>query len=218
MTVEKSTIDSNQFHLGERGIFGTNPNLEARFVRDHDVLENYVEAIRTLGMEVVLTSGTFDMLHVGHAKYLEEARRHGDVLVVGVDSDLKVRQRKGPTRPVVPEEERVQMLANLRSVDVLTLKNPNDPKWDLIRRIKPDTLVVTEETYDDESLEKVGELCGRVVVLPPQATTSTSAKIRLLQTQWTQEIVDPITEILDKYDAPAELRQALGEIVLNRTS
>lgn len=218
MTVEKATINSDRYHMGERGIFGVNPNLEARFVRDHDTLESYIGAIRTLGMKIVLTSGTFDMLHVGHAKYLEEARHHGDVLVVGVDSDAKVRRRKGPTRPVVPEGERVQMLANLRSVDVLTLKNLNDPKWDLIKRTQPDTLIVTQETYDDETLDRVSEFCGQVIVLPPQATTSTSAKIRLLQTQWSQEIVDPIYKLLDEYDAPEELRNALGKIVLNRTS
>ncbi len=123
----------------DRGVLGYGSNPEARFIRDHATLRAYVEALKTLGMKIVLTSGTFDLIHVGHARYMERAKSYGDVLIVGVDSDAKVKKRKGPTRPIVPEEERVQMLAFLRSVDLITLKHIDDPKWNLIKLVEPDT-------------------------------------------------------------------------------
>ncbi len=201
---------------GERGIFGAKPNLEARFIEDHARLEEYAMACRTMGLSIALTSGSFDLIHVGHAKYLEAAKAYADVLIVGVDSDTKVRQRKGEDRPVVPEGERVQMLAHLRSVDIITLKNPDEPKWDLIKRIRPDTLIVTDETYDDNTLEGLSEYCGRLISLEPQATTSTSAQIRRLQVGWTSKIIDPVEEILLKHNAPEELRREIGRLLLGR--
>lgn len=141
------------------------------------LLEDYKHKKKT----IVLTQGTFDMLHIGHARYLTEAKKYGDVLFVGVDSDEKVRQRKGPDRPVVPEDERTEMLTYLRSVDHVILK-PNDAeKWQLIKLIKPDVLIATQETYKAEEIEELQNYCGKVVVLEAMATTSTSAKIRRVQ-------------------------------------
>ena len=200
----------------ERGIFGDSPNPEARFVRDHVELDKYVEAARTFKLSVALTSGTFDLIHIGHANYLEKAKKCGDILIVGVDSDEKVRRRKGPTRPVVPESERVSMLAHLRSVDIITLKEPDEPKWDLIKRVRPDTLIVTRETYDDDTLEELGEYCGRIVCLDPQAETSASAKIRLLHVGWGKEIEEPVMQELDKYGASEELKRSIGGIIVGQ--
>jgi len=219
MIVRLSTATDSpglQHESYERGIFGPKSNPEARFIADHDVLEEYVRACRTIGLKIVLTSGSFDMLHVGHARYLEKAKEYGDVLIVGADSDTKVKKRKGKDRPVVPENERVQMLAHMRSVDLITLKYPDEPKWDLVKRITPDTLIVTEETYSPEILAELEEICGRVVVLAPQATTSTSAQIRRLQTGWTGAIVEPVEQLLEQHNAPEELRRAIGRILLGR--
>lgn len=199
----------------ERGIFGSQANPEARFISSHNIIEEYARACRTLGLSIVLTSGTFDLLHVGHAKYLEEAKKYGDVLIVGVDSDEKVRARKGPDRPVVPEAERVMMLAHIRSVDVLTLKYPDEPKWDLIKRISPDTLIVTEETYGDDTLNELSQYCGQVISLEPQATTSTSAQIRRLQVGWSSKILEPVEKVLEKHNASEEIRKAIGGILLS---
>ena len=69
------------------------------------------------GVRVVLTNGTFDLLHIGHIRYLQEARALGDVLIVGINSDESVRGYKGPGRPVVPQEERAELVAALRCVD-----------------------------------------------------------------------------------------------------
>ena len=132
-------------------------------------------------MRVVLTQGTYDMVHIGHARYFEEAKKHGDILVIGVDSDEKVRARKGPERPVVPQEERLEMVAHLRPVDVVVLKEHKHPKWHLIKTVRPDVLIATKETYNAKQLKELKKYCGEVIVLDPMATTSTSAKIRKLQ-------------------------------------
>ncbi|MCX6728670.1 MAG: adenylyltransferase/cytidyltransferase family protein [Candidatus Saccharibacteria bacterium] len=205
-----------QHKISERGVLGNGSSPEARFVGNQAKLGEYVDALRTLQQRIVLTSGTFDLLHVGHAKYLEVAKSYGDVLIVGVDSDEKVRARKGPDRPVVPEEERINMLAHLRSVDIITIKHPDDERWSLIKSIKPDTLIVTQETYDDETVEELEEICGKVVVLEPQATTSTSAQIRRLQIGFYGKVEKPIEELLEEYDAHPDLRRKIGSILGNR--
>lgn len=192
-------------------LIGSTVPPEARVFKDRSELIKTVEALRHLNARIVLTSGTFDIAHIGHFKYLENAKSHGDILIVGVDSDEKVRERKGPDRPVVPEEERVAMLAYLRSVDFITVKQRDDPKWDLIKTIRPDTLIITEETYDEETREKLAEFCGEVICLEPQATTSTSARIRKMQVGARQQVVEPISELLKSH---AERRRREDEELL----
>ena len=138
---------------------------------------------------IVLTQGVFDLVHIGHARYCQEAKTYGDILIVGVDSDEKVRYRKGPDRPIVPQEERLEMLTYLRAVDVVVLKQLHEPKLHLIKLVKPDVLVAIKEleTY-----------CGKVVVLDPMATTSTSAKIRRLQIGAAKKIGDTLSNKLVK--------------------
>lgn len=175
-------------------------------VASYDHLSDLVEKYRKQKKEIVLTQGTFDMLHIGHARYLEEAKSHGDVLFVGVDSDEKVRKRKGPDRPVVPEDERVEMLTYLSSVDHVVLKPVDEEKWKLIRLIKPDVLIATRETYTDEHIKDLEKICGKVVVLEPMATTSTSAKIRQVQigaakkvsTTLSNKLVKAIEDVLEE--------------------
>ncbi len=150
-------------------------------ISSYSAIPALVEKYRKAGKKIVLTQGSFDMLHIGHGRYLREARSRGDVLIVGVDSDEKIRARKGPERPVVPEEERIEMLSYLSSVDHVVLKPLSTPKWELIKLIHPDILIATQETYSPEELKELHILCGSVVVLEPQATTSTSAKIRRVQ-------------------------------------
>lgn len=167
-------------HIG-RGIFGASSNFNERFVKDDEKLKKLIENCKGLGLRIVLTQGTYDMVHVGHARYFEMAKRHGDLLVVGVDSDEKVRARKGPERPVVPESERLEMVTHLRPVDIVYLKQKQAPRWSLIKLVCPDVLIATRQTYTKKDLKDLKKYCGEVVVLDPQATTSTSAKIRLLQ-------------------------------------
>lgn len=197
-------------------IFGPGSNSEARCVPDYEELSNKIQACRQLGLKIVLTSGTFDMLHVGHSRYLEEGKRlsEGGILVVGVDSDEKVRQRKGPTRPVVPERERMEVLCHLRHVDLVTLKSAQAGKWELIGIVKPDTLLITDEQADtEERLAAITAFClefgGKVVKLPPQATTSTTAKIRLLMLELKRKVKGRLDEISNTLE---EVKRWLDEI------
>lgn len=166
----------------DNSIFSQRSSFERRFINDKQELGEIVDSLRRLGLKITLTSGSFDLLHIGHAKYLERASEFGDFLVVGVDSDRKIKVRKGESRPVVGEEERVRLLSHIRGVDLLTLKDPEEEKWGLIKLVRPDTLVVTAETYTPEEIRELeSSYCKRVVVLEPQATTSTGAQIRKIQ-------------------------------------
>lgn len=165
------------------GIFGDTTSFENRFIPDHERLAELVVYWKKLGLRIVLTSGTFDLFHIGHAQYLEKAKQQGDLLIVGVDSDEKVRARKGPSRPVVPQEERVAIISHVRHADVITLKGARDPKNHLIKLVQPDVLVVSQSTkHEDEAVDEKRAYCGTIVVLEPQAATSTSAKLRLMHT------------------------------------
>lgn len=157
------------------------------------------ENIRGLGMKVVLTSGTFDLKHVGHDRYLEKARSLGDFLIVGVDSDAKVRARKGPSRPIVGEEERMEGLAHLLHVDAIVLKGADDKPHALIEAVRPDILVISETTDHAKGyVEEVKEFCGTVENLPPQAETSTTARIRLLHVEGIDSFAKQAHQAIDK--------------------
>ncbi|TMQ68794.1 MAG: D-glycero-beta-D-manno-heptose 1-phosphate adenylyltransferase [Candidatus Eisenbacteria bacterium] len=94
---------------------------------------------RAAGERIVFTNGVFDLLHRGHVEYLEEARALGDRLVVGVNSDASVRRVKGPTRPLVPDRERAELLAALAAVDMVVVFEDDTPLG-LIMEVEPDVL------------------------------------------------------------------------------
>jgi len=185
--IEKSNISI------DKSIFGQGTNFNKRYISDYKRLAEITKHCKGLGLRIVLTQGTYDMVHIGHARYFEEAKRHGDILVVGVDSDEKVRARKGPERPVVPQDERLEMVAHLRPVDVVVLKELKHPKWNLIKTVRPDVLIATQETYSKGQLKDLKKYCGEVVVLEPMATTSTSAKIRKLQISTAKSLGQSLT-------------------------
>ena len=113
-------------------------------VLDVDVLASLIAVARREGKVIVFTNGVFDLLHPGHLRYLQASRRHGDLLVVGVNSDRSVRAIKGATRPVTPEHERAEMLAALSCVDAVVVFDEDTPAA-LIQRIEPDVLVKGED-------------------------------------------------------------------------
>jgi rfaE bifunctional protein nucleotidyltransferase chain/domain len=163
-------------------LFADASNFEQRFVESYDQIETIVGALKTLGLRVVLTSGSFDIIHEGHSMYLEAARHFGDFLIVGLDSDDKIQARKGPDRPAVPQMERLRMVTHQRGVGLVTLKHAHHPRWELIKTVSPDVLVATEETYTDaEIAELKSRYCTRVEVLERMATVSTSARLRRIQ-------------------------------------
>lgn len=193
----KALIES-ELHFGDKAIL------------DQKRLKEVVEHCKGLGLKVVLTQGSWDLLHIGHARYMREAKRHGDILVVGVDSDEKIRARKGPERPIVPQEERLEMVSHLRYVDFVVLKNLNDPKWNLIKLVQPDVLIATKRMeYKKEEVKELKKYCGKVVLLESQATTSTSAKIRLLQITTAKKLEQALTPRLTK--AIEEVLDGIGK-------
>ena len=101
-----------------------------------------------------------------------------------------------------------------KPTDIVTIKPKNEEKWGLIRLIKPDTLVVTQETYSQEQLEQLSKLCGQVICLEPQATTSTSAEIRKLSVGWAEKIIEPIEKICEENGASEDLIKKIGEYLL----
>jgi D-glycero-beta-D-manno-heptose 1-phosphate adenylyltransferase len=167
-------------NLRTDNLFADASNFEQRFMPDYAELGAKVRALKSLGFEIVLTSGSFDIIHEGHSMYLEAARQFGDFLVVGVDSDEKIRERKGEGRPVVPEMERLHMITHQRGVGLVTLKESWHGHWKLVDTVHPDVLVVTEDAYSATELARLENYVrpGRVEVLERMATVSTSARIR----------------------------------------
>lgn len=142
------------------------------------------QRLRVAGARVVFTNGVFDLLHVGHVRYLAQARGLGDVLVVAVNSDRSVRELKGPDRPVFHENERAEILAALRNVDYVVIFDNVSPR-SLISQLLPDVLVKggdyrIDEIHGREEVEAAG---GRVIPLPFVDGASTTSLIQRMKKQ-----------------------------------
>jgi D-beta-D-heptose 7-phosphate kinase/D-beta-D-heptose 1-phosphate adenosyltransferase len=125
------------------------------------------DRLRSEEKRLVFTNGVFDLLHVGHIRYLEKARSFGDVLVVAINSDASVKKLKGDSRPIIKEQERAEVLAALRSVSFVTIFDDISPRA-LIAKIGPDVLVKggdyeLDEIHGREEVEAAG---GKVISLP----------------------------------------------------
>jgi D-beta-D-heptose 7-phosphate kinase/D-beta-D-heptose 1-phosphate adenosyltransferase len=163
--------------------------------------------LRKNNYKIVLTQGVWDLIHEGHAQYLQKAKGLGDVLIVAVDTDEVVRHRKGPTRPIVPEKERVKMISHLKHVDLIVMKESKTDNGKLIRAIKPDVLVVSETTksnhdgksFFEEICEEHNKSCKEIVNLEPQSTTSTSARIRLLTIKGAEDLANELQKVIEKF-------------------
>ena len=143
-----------------------------------ETLEEDIERVRRSGGKVVFTNGCFDLLHRGHLFLLREARKLGDVLVVGLNSDGSARRVKGPGRPVTLEEDRVELLQALPCVDHVVVFDEDTPEA-LIQRVKPDLHIKGGDHAGDQLAEEsiVRELGGKVVFLPLLPGRSASATI-----------------------------------------
>jgi D-beta-D-heptose 7-phosphate kinase/D-beta-D-heptose 1-phosphate adenosyltransferase len=147
------------------------------------ILENqaasaFADSLRAAGKRVVFTNGVFDLLHPGHVRYLQAARREGDALIVGINSDRSVRAIKGPARPVTPEHERAEILSALACVDAVVLFDEETPA-EIIRTVQPDVLVKGADWAADAIVgrDTVEARGGRVVRMPVEQGWSTSAII-----------------------------------------
>jgi rfaE bifunctional protein nucleotidyltransferase chain/domain len=151
--------------------------------------EELLEAVqvdRAAGKRIVATNGCFDLLHVGHARVLRDAKALGDVLVVGVNSDASVRENKTEGRPFIPEAERAELIASLASTDYVFIFHERTP-FDWIRRLRPDIHVkgggADVQAHPDFAEQKrvVEKAGGELVLLPHhdgKSTTTLAEKIR----------------------------------------
>jgi D-beta-D-heptose 7-phosphate kinase/D-beta-D-heptose 1-phosphate adenosyltransferase len=138
-------------------------------------LRDKIDQLRKEGKKIVFTNGCFDILHAGHTRYLREAKRSGDILILALNSDESVRTLKGDKRPLIPEAERADVVASLESVDFVTIFHELTPLA-LIEFLKPDVLIKggdweEENVVGRESLKRWG---GRVVIIPEIKGSSTT--------------------------------------------
>ena len=97
-------------------------------IKTIDEIAKITKSAKAAGKKVVTTNGTFDLIHVGHVRYLEEAKALGDILIVGINSDRSTKAYKGPTRPILGEEDRAEIIAGLESVDYVFIFDEPDPR------------------------------------------------------------------------------------------
>ncbi len=185
-------------------VFEPDSTPEERCITDWQELKEVSDFLKSQGKKIVVTNGTWDLFHVGHGKYLRKAKEYGDVLIVGVDSDELTRSFKEPNRPMNPQDERLLVIGDLRSVDLVTLLDIGDDKDGeaFVRFLKPDILVISESTrpgFVESIFEKHKEDCGEIVVLPPQSTTSTTAKIRKMLVDGGKQLANFLTGKIEEY-------------------
>ena len=137
--------------------------------------------VRKSGQKIVFTNGCFDIMHVGHVRYLADAGSEGDLLVVGLNSDASVRIIKGDKRPIVRQNHRAEVLASLGCVDFIVIFDEPDP-LKLIQTLKPDVLVKGEDWTEDaivgaESVKSHGGKIVRISFVEESSTTAIIEKI-----------------------------------------
>jgi rfaE bifunctional protein nucleotidyltransferase chain/domain len=152
-------------------------------ISDHNKLAKIVDERQANGEKIVFTNGVFDILHVGHLRYLQEARNLGDALLIAVNSDSSVKRLKGDSRPLITADERAEMLDGLSCVDYVTFFETDTPV-PLIEIIKP-SIYCKGGDYTVESLPEtpvVQSYGGKVVILGFTVGRSTSRLIKMMGT------------------------------------
>ena len=156
-------------------------NQKKSIILDYNQLKNIVDAHKMLGHKIICTVGSWDMLHIGHLRYLIRAKEQGDILIVGVDSDRGIKLYKNDLRPVIPEGERMEMLQYQNCVDYVTLIDDIDSngKWqyELIKLVNPDIFVATQNSYPEEQLQAIKSYSRDLLVLPRQAESTSTTDI-----------------------------------------
>jgi len=162
-------------------------------------LQEVVKTLQAEGKKLVFTNGCFDLLHVGHVRYLSAARKIGDRLIVAVNSDQSVLTLKGPSRPIVPEAERLEVLSALSCIDYLILFSAKTPKQ-LIEALAPDILVkgadwAHKDIVGGNFVEQRG---GKVVRIELVEGASTTSIIERIERRLRRKQGSPITESFPK--------------------
>ena len=153
-------------------------------ILERNALRNELEELRKKGKKIAFTNGCFDILHVGHVRYLREAKKTADVLVLALNSDSSVRSIKGEKRPLLNENERAEILAALEFVDFITIFEELTP-LELICCLKPDILIKGGDWPEEKVVgrEEVKKWGGRVAIIPEiegKSTTNIVEKIKKL--------------------------------------
>ena len=173
----------------------------SKIVLNHKDLVKKIKAHKILGHKVVCTIGSWDMLHVGHLRYLNAAKEEGDVLIVGVDSDRGIKSYKGPNRPIIPQDERAEMLAYQSCVDYVTLVDDIDKKgnWEygIIKDLPIDIFIAVEgNSYTEEQKKTIEKLCKKLIVIPRQAINTSSTDI--IQNVMKTQLLDQLEHLKKK--------------------
>jgi D-beta-D-heptose 7-phosphate kinase/D-beta-D-heptose 1-phosphate adenosyltransferase len=144
-------------------------------ILERSMLKSRLDALRTKGKKIAFTNGCFDILHVGHVRYLREAKKTADILVLALNSDSSVQSIKGEKRPLVPEQERAEVVAALEFIDFVTIF-PELTPLELINYLKPDILLKGGDWPEDKVVgrEEVKKWGGRVMIIPEIAGKSTT--------------------------------------------
>lgn len=140
-----------------------------------EALRFLLERFRQMGKTIVFTNGCFDILHAGHVRYLQDAKKLGDILVLGLNSDSSVRILKGPLRPIIPENERADVLSALEMINYIIFFSEETP-LNLIEYLRPHILVKGGD-WSEEQIAGAKEVCrwgGRVVIVPQTPGISTT--------------------------------------------
>lgn len=148
-----------------------------------DEIKATSDALRSENKCLVFTNGCFDLLHLGHIRYLHEAKSKGDILIIGVNSDESVKRLKGKKRPLTPQKARCEILAALTCVDYVTIFDEDTP-LELIQKVNPDILVKGGDWAPEKIVgnEHVSSYGGRVMTIPYLQGFSTSEIIQKLTT------------------------------------
>ena len=144
-------------------------------ILDREILKDKLDVLRKKGKKIAFTNGCFDILHVGHVRYLTEAKKTADILVLALNSDASVRAIKGEKRPLVPEEERAEVLAALECIDFVTIF-PELTPLALICYLKPDILIKGGDWPEDKVVgrDEIKQWGGQVTIIPEVAGKSTT--------------------------------------------
>ena len=153
-------------------------------ILERTALKDKLEELRKKGKKIAFTNGCFDILHVGHVRYLREAKKTADVLVLAINSDSSIRSIKGEKRPLMNEKERAEILAALEFIDFVTIFEELTP-LELINYLKPDILIKGGDWPEEKVVgrEEIKEWGGRVAIIPEvegKSTTNIVEKIKML--------------------------------------
>lgn len=152
-----------------------------KIIRDYKILSNVINGLKAANYRIALTIGSWDLLHIGHVRYLTMAKNHGDILVVGVDTDRAIKLYKGELRPVIPEDERCEMLSYQTCVDFITpiddINKEGRWQYSILKKLRPDVFVAVEDSYPQSQLKEIKKHCGRLVVLPRQAANTSTTRL-----------------------------------------